>query len=67
MSRMRLPLESATRRMVQMAPTTWEAECSAHVQWAYELMDMIHPAITTEDWTLLDCQEYLVDFETSLT
>ncbi len=37
------------------------------MQWAHELIDMIHPAITTEDWTMMDCQEYLVDLEMSLT
>ncbi len=36
------------------------------MQWAYELTDMIHPAITMEDWTPLVCQEYLVDLETSV-
>jgi hypothetical protein len=50
-----------------MVPVLWGSECSAHVQWAYELIDMIHPTITTEDWTLLDCQEYLVHLEMSLT
>jgi hypothetical protein len=27
---------------------------------------MMHPAVTTEDWSLMDCQEYLVDLEMSL-
>jgi hypothetical protein len=36
------------------------------VQWAQELIDMIHLAITAEDWTLMDCQKYLVDLEMSL-
>jgi hypothetical protein len=49
-----------------MAPTTWASECSRHVQWAQELIDMIHLAITAEDWTLMDCQKYLVDWEMSL-
>ncbi len=31
------------------------------------IIDMIHPAITTEDWSLMDCQEYFVDLEKSLT
>ncbi len=50
-----------------MAPTTWTAECCAQVLWARGLIEMIHPAITTEDWSLMDCQEYFVDLETSLT
>jgi len=50
-----------------MAPTTWAAECSAHVQWASGLIEMMHPAITTEDWSLMDCQEYFMDLDTSLT
>ncbi len=54
----KLPLEFATKRRMQMAPTTWAAECSAHLQWARGLIEMIHPAITTEDWSLMDCQEY---------
>ncbi len=62
----KLPLESATRRRMQMAPTTLASACSEHMQWAQELIDMIHPAITAEDWTLMDCQEYLVYLETSL-
>jgi hypothetical protein len=28
---------------------------------------MMHPAITTEDWSSMDCQEYFVDLEASLT
>ncbi len=50
-----------------MAPMTWAAEYSAHVQWARGIIDMIHLAITTEDRTLMDCQEYFVDLQTSLT
>jgi hypothetical protein len=42
---------------MQMAPTSWEAECSAHVAWAEMLVEMMHPAVTTEDWSLMDCQE----------
>ncbi len=30
------------------------------------LVEMIHPAVTTEDWSLMDCQEYFVDLEMSL-
>ncbi len=26
----------------------------------------MHPAVTTEDWSLMDCQEYFVDLEMSL-
>jgi hypothetical protein len=63
----KLPLEFATKRRMQMAPTTRAAECSTHVQWARGLIEMMHPAITTGDWSLMDCQEYFVDLETSLT
>jgi hypothetical protein len=63
----KLPLEFATKRRMQMAPTTWAEECSAHMQWARRLIEMIHPVRTTEDWSLMDCQEYFVDLETSLT
>ncbi len=28
---------------------------------------MMHTAVTTEDWSLMDCQEYFVDLEMSLT
>jgi hypothetical protein len=30
------------------------------------LIEMMHPAVTTEDWSLMDCQEYFVDLEMSL-
>jgi hypothetical protein len=60
------PLEFAVKRRMQMAPTSWEAECSAHVAWAKMLVEMMHPAVTTEGWSLMDCQEYFVDLEMSL-
>ncbi len=49
-----------------MSPTSWAAECSSHVTWAKGLIEMMHPAVTTEDWSLMDCQEYFVDLEMSL-
>jgi hypothetical protein len=30
------------------------------------IVEMMHPAVTTEDWSLMDCQEYFVDLEMSL-
>ena len=60
------PLEFAAKRRMQMAPTSWEAECNAHVAWAEMLVEMMHPEVTTEDWSLMDCQEYFVDLEMSL-
>jgi hypothetical protein len=30
------------------------------------LIEMMHPAVTTEHWSLMDCQEYFVDLEMSL-
>jgi hypothetical protein len=62
----KLLLEFTTKTRMQMAPTTWVAECSAHMQWARGLIEMMHPVITTEDWSLMDCQEYFLDLETSL-
>jgi hypothetical protein len=49
-----------------MSPLSWAALCSAHVTWAKGLIEMMHPAVTTEDWSLMDCQEYFVDLEMSL-
>jgi hypothetical protein len=37
-----------------------------HVAWAKILIEMMHPAVTTEDYSLMDCQEYFVDLEMSL-
>ncbi len=62
----KVPLEFATKRRMQMSPTLWAAECSAHVTWAKGLIEMMHPAVTTEDWSLMDCQEYFVDLQMSL-
>jgi hypothetical protein len=62
----KVPLEFATKRRMQMSPTSWAAECSAHVTWAKGLIEMMHPAVTTEDWSLMDCQGYFVDLEMSL-
>ncbi len=62
----KVPLEFATKRRMQMSPTSWAAECGAHVAWAKGLIEMMHPAVTTEDWSLMDCQEYFVDLEMSL-
>jgi hypothetical protein len=60
------PLEFAVKRRMQMSRTSWAAECSAHVAWAKMLIEMMHPAVTMEDWSLMDCQEYFVDLEMSL-
>jgi hypothetical protein len=60
------PLEFAVKRRMQMSPTSWATECSAYVTWAKGLIEMMHPAVTTEDWSLMDCQEYFVDLEMSL-
>ena len=60
------PLEFAAKRRMQMAPTSWETECNAHIAWAEMLVEMMHPEVTTEDWSLMDCQEYFVDLEMSL-
>ncbi len=60
------PLEFAVKRRMQMSPTSWAAECNAHDAWAKGLIEMMHPAVTTEDWSLMDCQEYFVDLEMSL-
>jgi hypothetical protein len=62
----KVPLEFATKRRMQMSPTSWAAECSAHVTWAKGLIEMMHPAVTTEDWSQMDCQEHFVDLEMSL-
>jgi hypothetical protein len=62
----KVPLEFAPKRRMHMSPTSWAAECSAHVAWAKGLIEMMHPAVTTEDWSLMDCQEYFVDLEMSL-
>ncbi len=62
----KVPLEFAIKRRMQMSPTSWAAECSAYVTWAKGLIEMMHPAVTTEDWSLMDCQEYFVDLEMSL-
>jgi hypothetical protein len=62
----KVPLEFATKRRMQMSPTSWAAECDAHVSWAKGLIEMMHPAVTTEDWSLMDCQEYFVDLEMRL-
>ncbi len=63
----KLPLEFATKRRMQMSPTSWAAECCAHVLWVKGLFEIMHPVVTTEDWSLMDCQEYFVDLEISLT
>ena len=34
------PLEFAAKRRMQMAPTSWETECNAHVAWAEMLVEM---------------------------
>jgi hypothetical protein len=71
MSRMneiaKLPIESEARRKVQIALTTLAPECSAHVQWAHELIDFLPFGDNNRRLDLMDCQEYLVDLETSLT
>jgi hypothetical protein len=60
------PLEFTVKRRMPKSPTSWAAECNAHVAWAKGLIEMMHPAVTTEDWSLMDYQEYFVDLEMCL-
>jgi hypothetical protein len=55
------------RRLTHMTPISWGAECSMYMQWAYKVIDMIQLAVTATDWSLVDCQEYIVDLEMSVT
>ncbi len=63
----KMPLKCTAQRMAQVAPVLWGAECSTYVQWAFEIIDMIHSAVTTKDWSLEDCQEYLLGLEMNMT
>jgi hypothetical protein len=63
----RTPTESSTQKLAHMMPISWGAECGAYIQWVYEVIDMIYSAISPVNWSLVDCQEYIVDLEMSVT
>jgi hypothetical protein len=36
-------------------PISWAAKSGIFIQWAYEIIDMIHSAVSPSDWSLVDC------------
>ncbi len=44
-------------------PYSWRERCAQRVLKARGIIDLITPAVTINDWSLQDCQDYLVELE----
>jgi hypothetical protein len=44
-------------------PYTWREQASRRVRQAEGVISPVTPAITTKDWTLQSCQDYIVELE----
>ncbi len=59
----REPLQRGGDLIMSSTPFTWREQAVRRVSQAEGVIGQITPAITTGDWSLQDCHEYLVELE----
>ncbi len=49
--------------IISSIPYSWRERCVQRVLKASGIIDLITPAVTINDWSFQDCQDYLVELE----
>jgi hypothetical protein len=57
------PLQKGGDLIMSSIPYTWREQAARRVRQAEGVISAVSPAVTTEDWTLQNCQDYLVELE----
>jgi hypothetical protein len=57
------PLQKGGDLIMSSIPYTWREQAARRVRQAEGVISQITPAVTTKDWTLQYCHEYLVELE----
>ncbi len=62
-SLVRDPLQKGGDLIMSSIPYTWREQAARRVRQAEGVISQITPAVTTKDWTLQYCHDYLVELE----
>jgi hypothetical protein len=62
-SLVRDPLQKGGDLVMSSIPYTWREQAARRVRQAEGVISQVTPAVTTEDWTLQYCHDYLVEME----
>jgi hypothetical protein len=62
-SLVRDPLQKGGNLIMSSIPYTWREQAARRVRQAEGVISSVTPAVTTKDWTLQSCQDYLVELE----
>ncbi len=62
-SLVRDPLQKGGDLIMSSIPYTWREQAARRVRQAEVVISSVTPAVTTKDWTLQSCQDYLVELE----
>ncbi len=57
------PLQKGGDLIMSSIPYTWREQASRRIRQAEGVISSVMPAVTTKDWTLQNCQDYLVELE----
>jgi hypothetical protein len=62
-SMVRVPLQRGGDLIMSSIPNGWREQCARRVRKAYDVISLVTPVVTTRNWSLQNCQEYLVELE----
>ncbi len=57
------PLQNGGNLIMSSIPYTWREQVARRVSQAEGIINAVTPEVTTQDWTLQSCQDYLVELE----
>ncbi len=60
-SMVRVPLQKGCDLIMSSIPYSWREQYARRVRKADGVIDLVMPAVTTNDWSLQNCQVYLVE------
>jgi hypothetical protein len=60
-SMVRVPLQKGSDLIMSSIPYSWREQYARRVRKADGVIDLVMPAVTTNDWSLQNCQDYLVE------
>ncbi len=62
-SMVQVALQRGGDLIMSSIPYSWRERCAQRVLKASGIIGLITPAVTINDWSFQDCQEYLVELE----
>jgi hypothetical protein len=62
-SMVQVPLQKGGDVIMSSIPYSWREQCARRVRKADSVISSVTPAVTTREWSLQNCQDYLVELE----